>query len=225
MYRIGILAKPSAKRFKVKRELQKQTEFHVDVYSDVEDMARVVSENQLQGLVLLVERFSDAHLQHMDELAHKYPELPIAFVTTFISDALRNEAIQLSFRFSTVVDYHFELNNLNNLMRQAIVERESMYIRGFCRFNVNQYAYFETSNGRIQVNLLDISKGGAKVKLNHAPPKKGTQLTVVIPSKDKNKSHYFKGVVAWNNLNDFTLGVSFIKDQSRVNSHLHLVSA
>jgi hypothetical protein len=217
MYHIGIVGKPSRRRFQIVNQLEGSHSFRVHIFSSVAE-ARIYSEGDFgSGLIWVDEHFSDDHIQIMDELTEQFPHFSFLCLVTTLTSTQRDEFQRYAIRGASVLDYNHELKDIKGLCKRML-SGEQRVLREHNRYQVSKSAtlFAEKGGGPKRIQLVDISKGGLQARVFEGGHRVGERVQIQVPFDRCAGGHVVIGRVAWINEKGF-LGVRF--DQVISKSH------
>ncbi|MCB0408266.1 MAG: PilZ domain-containing protein [Bdellovibrionales bacterium] len=198
MDQIGIIGKPSRKRFQIVNHLEGRQTFRVRIFSHIDEVRLYLKDGKLSGVLFLEDQFEDEHIELMDAWSQEHPDLAILFLVSQITTAQREEMNRYKIPNCTVLDLNYELRDLSGVVRR-MVAGEPVILRSHFRFQVSKKAFLFTGPGApVSIQLVDLSYGGLQARLNGSQVKKGQKIQIKVPlDAGKKGSHIIVGRVAW----------------------------
>lgn len=195
MYRIGIISKPSRDLFRVRAELGRNTSFKIEGYTDAPNAVSVLKENSLQGLVVIVEEFTEKSLGLVNKIRQLHSNLPVIFVANKLTEENQKKAL----KWPSVIAVHgdTELSDINGIMNRMI-RGQKVYNRIDKRQKTMQIATVEVQGQEYDRGcILDLASKGARLRSFKLGYKRGDKLRITIPLSFLRKSYKVEAEVVW----------------------------
>lgn len=195
MYRIGIISKPNRDLFQVRAELGKYTSFKIEGYTDAPNAVSVLREKSLNGLVVIVEEFTEKSLGLVTKIRQLHANLPIVFVANKLSEDNQKKARKLSAVIA--IRSESELTDIIGIMNRMI-RGQKVFNRVDKRQKTMQIATVEF-NGREHDRgcILDLASHGARLRSFKLGYKRGDKLRITIPLSFLRKSYRVEAEIVW----------------------------
>ena len=221
---IGVVGRPSRRRFQIINKLEGANGTRVQIFSDLEEVSQWLDQSRLSGLILVEEEFEDHHIELMDNIAHNYPQLVILALVSKVNQAQREEFQRYDIPRCTVLDINYELKDLKGVV-ERMIRGDQVSLRTHYRYTVSKRAHLLTKNGPFsRIHIVDISAGGLQAKGFGRSAQKGERVQIKVPKDSGKGSHMIIGHVAWVN-DKGNFGVKFEQVLSRSNPSFFIQSA
>lgn len=224
MNHIGVVGKPSRKRFQIISTLEGNQTTRVRVFSSLEEVTLWLDKGRLSGLILVEDQFEDRHIELMDDISHSYPQLVILALVSKVRQNQREEFQRYQIPRCTVLDINYELKDLKGVV-QRMVRGDQVSLRAHYRYTVSKRAQLITREGPAsRIHIVDISAGGLQAKGGDGQTKRGDRVQIKVPKDNGLGSHMIIGHVAWVNSRG-NFGVKFDQVLSKTTPGFFIQSA
>ena len=219
MNQIGIIGKPSRRRFQVVNKLEGNSSLAVRIFQNFDEVRSYLNSSRLDGLVFVEDTFKDPLIEMMDMVSHSYPELVILCLVSRVESSQREELRRFNIPRCTVLDFNHELKDLKGVV-QRMVNGEKVAIRAHYRYAVSKRAQLITKTGPVKkIHIVDISAGGLQAKSLGWVAHQGEKVQIQVPKDNGKGSHMIVGRVAWlNKRGHFGIKFDQVTSQSNPNS-------
>lgn len=217
MYQIGIVGKPTRKRFQIVNQLEGSQTFRVRLFSDMQEAKKYLKGEFLSGLILIEETLEDDLIETMDEIIHENQDLAVLCVLSSLTLEQKNDFLTYNIQGASLLDFNRELEDLKGVVRRML-SGDRPVLRSHYRHSVSTRATLisERSRSIQRIQLVDLSKGGLQARLLDVKQlKKGDRVQIQVPFEQKNGHHLVIGRVAWINESGY-MGVQFDQVTAKV---------
>lgn len=216
MKQIGVVGKPSRKRFQVVNKLEGQQSYRVQIFSGTNELQFAMQTESISGLVFVEDEFSDQHMEMMDSISNQYADLVVLCLVSKVNQSQRDEFRRYNIPRSTVLDINHELKDLRGIV-DKMVRGDQVALRTHYRYAVSKRAQLIRRTGPAsRIQIVDISAGGLQAKGMQGPAQIGEIVQIKVPKDNGAGSHMIIGRIAWANKRG-AFGVQFdqVMDSSK----------
>lgn len=165
---------------------------------------------KIQALVLFLPELHDQAILLGKRLRSLLPDIPLIFIFNKIDKKSSQSSPILNTAF---LDKNYEIDDIAGVLIKLLF-RKDIPLRSSRRIKGNYEARIHSDDSQIHTTLINISSGGAALKVIDPRIYESHDFKLHLISKESKRHYFFDCEIAWKNQDTNTIGVKFARQSA-----------